>query len=207
MSDIYLHISSGSGPKECAWAAACLARAYEKEAQAMNLKADIIPGGDKGKAQSYLLRVTGKNCEDFARPRIGTVRWIGQSPFRPRHKRKNWYVGVTRAPAPEDCPELREVDIRYQTLKASGPGGQHVNATESAMRAIHIPTGITVTAREERSQHANKRLTKIKLAMIFAEKRQADTNTAKQTLWEHHKTLERGNEIRIYEGKSFRLRR
>lgn len=206
MNDIYLHISSGSGPRECAWVVARLARAYAKEARAAGLTADILSEADGPIMPSCLLRLSGQSANSFTGPRVGTVKWIGQSPFRPRHKRKNWFVSVSRLPRPETLPELRDQDIRYQTLKASGPGGQHVNATESAVRAVHIPTGIAVTAREERSQHANKRLTKMKLALIFAEKKQAGEDSKKHTLWEQHKALERGNEVRVYEGEKFRLR-
>ena len=206
MSDIYLHISSGSGPLECEWVTGRLARAYEKEARAAGLKADILADDSGASMPSCLLRLSGKSADDFARPRTGTVRWIGQSPFRPHHKRKNWFVSVSRAPAAKDIPDLKDSDIRYQTLKASGPGGQHVNATESAVRAVHIPTGIAVTAREERSQHANKRLTKIKLAIHFQEQKQAGKEKSKQVLWEQHKSLERGNEVRVYEGERFRLK-
>lgn len=77
----------------------------------------------------------GERAEAFSQARIGTIKWKGQSPYRKNHRRKNWFVGVSKAPDIRDVPEFDERDIRYQTLKASGPGGQHVNKTESVVRA------------------------------------------------------------------------
>lgn len=205
MSEIFLNISAGGGPKECQWVVVKLAHAYCKEAQSAGLKAEILWEAEAGNtAASLLLKITGANTEIFSRTRIGTIRWIGQSPFRKNHRRKNWYVGASKAPDITDVPELHERDIRYQTLKASGPGGQHVNKTESAVRATHIPTGLTAVASEQRSQFANKKLTRIKLALLLETQKQASKNNAKDKLWAAHKSLERGNEVRVYSGTKFK---
>ncbi len=205
MSEIFLNISAGGGPKECQWVVVKLALAYCKEAKLAGLKAEVLWDTEaENTAMSLLLKITGAGAEKFSRTQIGTVRWIGQSPFRKNHKRKNWYVGVSKAPDIADVPELHERDIKYQTLKASGPGGQHVNKTESAVRAIHIPTGLTVVASEQRSQFANKKLTRIKLALLLEAQTETAQNQAKDKLWTTHKSLERGNEIRIYKGKKFK---
>ena len=78
--------------------------------------------------------------------------------MRPGHKRQNWFVGVKTvdlAAAPAEA-SIAPADVRFETLRAGGPGGQHQNTTDSAVRAVHLPTGIVVTARNERSQHRNK---------------------------------------------------
>ena len=208
MSEHILNITAGDGPKECQWVAARLAAAYCREASKLGLTAEILwDGAAQNIAPSCLVKIAGKGADDFIRPRIGTVRWIGQSPFRRHHKRKNWFVGVSKAPDLAEVPELREADISYQTLKASGPGGQHVNKTESAVRATHRPTGLTVVSQAERSQFANKKITRLKLAMLLQARRVDALSQRDTAMWAKHKTLERGNEVRIYEGTKFRLKR
>ena len=207
MSETVLHITAGGGPKECQWVVVKTALAFCTEAKQGGLTASILWEDEpESIASSVLIRFTGKGAGDFARARIGTVRWIGQSPFRPHHKRKNWFIGVSRAPGVQDYPALREADITYQTLKASGPGGQHVNKTESAVRAVHGPTGLAVVAHEERSQFANKRLTRIKLAALLSQREQQDQNQRQKHLWSKHKSLERGNAVRTFEGAKFKRR-
>lgn len=206
MTDTFIHITAGGGPKECQWVVVQLACAYAKDAKIAGLKAEILwDDENETLAPSLMIKVSGRNVESFIQPRLGTIRWIGHSPFRNNHKRKNWYVGVSKTPNIKDVPDLNPRDIVYQTLKASGPGGQHVNKTESAVRATHTPTGLTVTASAERSQFANKKLTRIKLAMLLKAQKLTHEGQQKNTLWSQHKTLERGNETRIYEGKKFKL--
>ncbi len=107
----------------------------------------------------------------FAARRIGTIEWIGNSPFRAGHRRRNWFVGVALAPEPDAVPNLKDADIDYQAMRASGPGGQHVNKADSAVRATHQPTGLVATAQEQRSQHANRKLARLKLAIMLEERR------------------------------------
>lgn len=211
MSEIILNITAGDGPKECHWVTAKLAVTYVREAVKAGLSAEVLWEGQAGRTAraavpSVLVKLSGQGAADFARPRIGTVRWIGQSPFRPHHKRKNWFVGVSKAPALADVPQLREADIAYQTLKASGPGGQHVNKTESAVRATHLPTGLTAVSQAQRSQFANKKLTRLKLALLLQERQLAAQSQRDSEMWTTHKTLERGNAVRVYEGPKFRLK-
>ena len=206
MNNIILHISAGQGPQECQWVIAQLATVFRKEAIAQGLKCEIIEPTDFPVA-SLLLSVTGTDCDAFTDERTGTIRWIGQSPFRPKHKRKNWYIGVKRAPDVENLLELKEVEIKYQAIRASGPGGQHVNKTDSAVRVTHIPSGVSAVSQDQRSQFANKKIARLKLALIFAEKRELSASKTKEGLWKQNFELERGNEVRTYEGVKFRLRK
>lgn len=202
MTEIILHLSSGQGPEECEWVVAQLARIWAEEARAELLTCEPLELVS-GPVASVLLCISGLNAEGFVATRIGTIRWIGASPFRPLHKRRNWFVGVTRAPASEDTPELRDVDIRYQTLRASGPGGQHVNKTDSAVRATHLPTGLTAFSQEQRSQFANRRLARLKLAMLLEQRRQEDAAAGRRGRWNQNQALERGNAVRTYRGERF----
>jgi len=101
---------------------------------------------------SVLICLSGDGLDVFLEGRVGSVQWICQSPFRKNCKRKNWFVGVYSICTPEDTPYLDLKDVRFSVMRARGPGGQHVNKTNSAARAEHGPTGISVTAQEERSQ-------------------------------------------------------
>ena len=203
MSEATLLITAGAGPKECEYAAKGIALAYSREAKAADLSAILLESDSTG---SHMLRLSGKSLDTFLQSRIGTVKWIGQSPYRKNHKRKNWFVGVYRLPEPEAMPELDPKDVTFTATRASGPGGQHVNKTNSAVRAVHGPTGTTVTAQEERSQYANKKLCLIKLAAIFAQSSDQQTADSERTIWIHHKGLERGNPVRIYKGEKFDLK-
>ena len=90
--------------------------------------------------------------------------------------------------------------MRIETLRASGPGGQHVNRTESAVRVTHLPTGLSALAQEERSQHLNRRLALARLAHRFDERAETQTRAAETTRWRQHTQLIRGNPVRVYRG-------
>jgi peptide chain release factor len=121
---------------------------------------------------------------------------VAPSPIRPHHKRKNWFVGVFRLEAPAPSPELREADVRFETLRAGGPGGQHQNVTDSAVRATHVPTGLSVVARSERSQHRNKAAALARLAAMLGERAELKRIAADRDAWAAHERLERGGAAR-----------
>lgn len=206
MSEVILHVTAGQGPAECEWVVAQLAEAFRREAAGEGLACEPVEALD-GPAPSALLRVAGDGAEGFAAARCGTIRWIGTSTFRPTHKRKNWFVGVSILPEGGVVPDLQERDITYQTLRASGPGGQHVNKTESAVRATHVPTGLTVVSQEQRSQQANRKVARLKLSLLLKQRRAQDEARGQRDLWAQHQSLERGNAVRTYEGVAFRLRK
>lgn len=206
MTEVILHLTSGNGPEECRWVVGQLAIAFEREAQDKGLSCDLLESYD-GLPSSLLLRITGDGARAFASERIGTVLWTGESPFRPHHKRRNWFVGVAMALQPETMIDLMEADIDYQAMRASGPGGQHVNKTDSAVRAIHRPTGLVATAQEQRSQHANRKLAKLKLAMLLEARREQSRAQGRHAEWSLHNQLERGNPARTYSGPRFTLKR
>lgn len=126
----------------------------------------------------------------------GSVQWIAQSPYRIYHKRKNWFVGVQTFTLSES-QEATEAEIRYETLRASGPGGQHVNKTESAVRAVHIPTGMNVVASDQRSQWQNKKLATERLLLKLASWSIEQAMIQAQANWSNHNCLQRGNPVKV----------
>lgn len=204
--EIILHLTSGAGPLECRWVVAELAKAFAREAAQQRLACELLEGSDELPA-SVLLRISGAQASAFAAQRTGTVQWIGKSRFRPGHKRQNWFAGVSLALEPEAFADLKEADIDYQALRASGPGGQHVNKTDSAVRALHRPSGLMTTAQEQRSQHANRKIARLKLAIMLEERRGQSQDEARRAQWQSHRELERGNPVRIYAGPRFELRK
>lgn len=200
-----LLITSGRGPAECEYAVANIAKKIVAELENKNISATIIEtvdGYNEGTYCSVLLSVTGGDA--YCRSICGTMQWIGKSPYRPNHKRKNWFVGVSEVPEPETMPELDTKYLTFTTMRASGPGGQNVNKTDSAVRVIHNPTGLTASSQEERSQLQNKKVAVMKLARMFHERNKASQAAADQAAWDNHNNLERGNAIRVYEGDKFR---
>lgn len=172
----------------------------KKQAAAQQLKLeplDLVEGKQRETYLSVLLKVSGENVQPFCEEWEGTIQWIAQSPYRKFHKRKNWFAGVTVYDIPKTS-DWNEKDVSFQTLKASGPGGQHVNKVESAVRATHLPSGISVTASTERSQTMNKKEAierlKNKLLGLQLEKSRQD----EQEQWMEHNTLERGNAVKVF---------
>ncbi|EXJ14028.1 Peptide chain release factor like protein [Imhoffiella purpurea] len=160
---------------------------------------DRTPGAHRGDARSVLLRIGGPKVDAGIADWLGTIQWTGTSPYRPRHQRRNWFVSVAAFAEPS-TETWNPQDLRIETLRASGPGGQHVNRTESAVRITHLPSGLSSLAQEERSQHLNRRLALARLAALFAERDQDQTQAAEDQRWRQHTQLERGNAVRVYRG-------
>ena len=203
--ELWLHITAGQGPAECAWAVVKVLEQVQREAGAASLQfrsVEIESGIEPGTANSALISISKSSISDpaalqsFAASWIGTVQWTARSPFRPEHKRKNWFVGIDVF-EPVDETVFNPRDIRWETMRASGPGGQHVNKTESAVRVIHVPTGTEAIATEERSQHRNRKLA---LARLMHKLNQLDAKRfgeARHERWRAHQELQRGNPVRV----------
>ena len=217
---MWIQISSGKGPDECELAVSLFLESYKNECKKIKLKVaiiDAIPGCISGNLKSVLLSledIENLNVMASNEPHSakaineiisGTILWTCNSPYRLNHKRKNWFINIEVFKNPDKL-NFFEKDVRFESMRSSGPGGQNVNKVETAVRALHIPSGLIVTASEERSQLMNKKLALSRLSMLIEEKNTENFSNHKKKMWVQHNTLERGNPFRIYEGKEFRLK-
>ncbi len=198
-----LQISAAHGPDECCLAVSLALRHLQREAAAMKVvlrEIESEPGRRPATLRSVLLTLEGANAELLAAQWCGTVQWICDSPWRTKGSRKNWFIGVARYRAATLLPES---EIRFQSSKSSGAGGQHVNKTESAIRATHLASGISVKVQTERSQHANKRLALLLIAhRLEQQQQQLSAQQRAQRRMFHHQ-IARGSPQRIFRGKEF----
>jgi peptide chain release factor len=209
MEQKIIQITAGRGPAECHWVVAQVLKVFIKELVMEGIDYVVIQnvqGVQNRTLSSVILEIVGDELERFLEPWLGTIQWIGQSPFRKFHKRKNWFVGMAEFVG-QNTVLWNENEIRFETFRSSGAGGQHVNKVESAVRAIHVPTGKTVVARDSRSQHQNKKLAMLRLKAVIENYQLIDFEDDKQDKWLEHCQLERGSPVRVYEGRNFKLRK
>lgn len=201
-----IQITSGRGPAECTWVVAQVLKKVLQEAEALQLKATVLQheaGQENGTVASAMMQIIGKDAAEFTDSWVGTIQWIGKSTFRKFHKRSNWFIGIFEVEA-VNSRVFSEKDIQYQAMRSSGAGGQHVNKVSSAIRATHVPTGISVVSMDSRSQHQNKKLATERLLVKLNE---AQLNLLKQQFqnqWTNQLAVERGNPIRTFEGSDFK---
>lgn len=203
---IRLLLTSGRGPAECRIALARVLDVLIREAEGKGIIVDVASGSDPdghGPASAIAI-VDGPDASAFAASWTGSIQWIAQSPVRPHHKRKNWYIGILmlEASAATAAP-LAPSEVRFETFRAGGPGGQHQNRTESAVRAVHMPTGFSVVARDGPSQHRNKAIALERLAALLKLSSELATITDQQTIQSGHDRLERGRPVRRFRGPRF----
>ncbi|MDF1548690.1 MAG: peptide chain release factor H [Bacteroidales bacterium] len=202
-----IQISAGRGPNECKWVVKQLFKIFIKELILEGIEYLVLKkmmNEQNTDFSSVILELEAENLEHFLKPWLGTIQWIGQSPFRKFHKRRNWFVGISEF----DCESqfIWDIaDVRFETFRSKGAGGQHVNKVESAVRAIHLPTDTAVVARDFRSQHQNKKLATGRLKTILESYEQSHFQEINEEKWMEHCQLERGNPIRVYKGVDFRL--
>lgn len=196
----YLQLTAGRGPVECARAVALVAEELLKELPGLQL----VDSEEHKNAPGCFMSMTFGSEEEIPQSVIeqwkGTVLWRStRNPYRPGHKRSNWFVGIHFID-PLTLPSVNDSDIEFETCRSGGKGGQNVNKVESAVRAIHRPTGIAVKCSDERSQSQNKTRAKERLLLRLAEMRTAAEDAARDEAWSQHDQLNRGNPVKTFRG-------
>lgn len=203
MEKNYIQITSGRGPVECCRVVVLVMQKIIEQVQELGLAIEIVEhedGPQDGCMFSSTLSVEGKSISKLREEWEGSVLWVAQkNPFRPWHRRKNWFVGVHFF-QPLKSESANERDIVFETLRASGPGGQNVNKVETAVRAIYLPTGLAVVASDMRSQLQNKKLAKDRLIMKLSALEEEKQLQQIHDVWMNHNLLDRGNPVKKFKG-------
>ena len=201
-NDAYVEINSGAGGTESADWALMLTRMYSRWANAHKMDVELVeetPGEQAG-VKSATLLIKGTNAYGWLKTEAGVHRLVRISPFDSNAKRHTSFSSVWVYPVVDDTIEIEinPADVRTDTYRASGAGGQHINKTDSAVRLTHIPTGIAVACQAGRSQHQNReeawKMLRARLYEAELQKREAE----KQALEDQKTDIGWGHQIRSY---------
>nr|WP_207737035.1 peptide chain release factor 2 [Roseburia faecis] len=197
---VSLHAGAG-GTESCDWAA-MLYRMYTRWADKKGFSVEVLDSldGEEAGIKSITFQVNGENAYGYLKSEKGVHRLVRISPFNAAGKRQTSFVSCDVMPDIEEDVdvEIREEDIRIDTFRSSGAGGQHINKTSSAIRITHFPTGIVVQCQNERSQHMNKdkamQMLKAKLYLLKQEENAAKVAGIRGEVTD----IGWGNQIRSY---------
>ena len=202
-------INAGAGGTEAQDWAEMLFRLYLRWAESRKMKTSVVDylAGDEAGIKNVTLTVSGPYAYGYLKSEHGVHRMVRVSPFDANGRRHTSFASVSVLPEIEDdiTIDINEKDLRVETFRASGPGGQHVNKTSSAVRITHLPTSIVVQCQNEKSQHRNKDVAlKILRARLYSIEKEKQEEK-KQLRHQSQKEIAWGSQIRSYTFNPYRL--
>jgi peptide chain release factor 2 len=208
-NDSYLEIHAGAGGTESQDWAEMLLRMYQRWAEKRGYKVEVIEyqAGEQAGIKSATLQIKGENAYGYAKTESGVHRLVRISPYDSSARRHTSFSSVWVYPVIDDNIEIeiKESDLKIDTYRASGAGGQHVNTTDSAVRITHMPSGIIVASQNDRSQHKNRatamNMLKARLYEAELQKREAEASGEYQAKTE----IGWGHQIRSYVLQPYQL--